>query len=228
MKERASHSFGRGLAVARYLVILGGALVALVAGLAASALSRLRGAEGSSILGDLLGGRSGSLLTQLAFWTAVVALLVVIATALICLAREASRARGVRRRPVPSVPEVERTPPRERRPLPDNRRWLRLAEGCVEIIDELDQNADGFDPPRRELAEHVALRLEETLERSGVEVIKGEVNFDGTRHRSVPGGAEPPTGATISETLNPGFAVGPQVLLRARVRVEGRARDANW
>ena len=74
----------------------------------------------------------------------------------------------------------------------------------------------------------MALRLEETLERSGVEVIKDEVNFDGARHRSVPGGAEPPTGATISETLNPGFAVGPQVLRRARVRVEGRARDANW
>jgi hypothetical protein len=208
--------------------MLGGALIALVAGLAASALSRLRGAEGSSILDELLGDRFGSLLTQLAFWTAVAALLAVIVTALIALVREPSQARGVGRRPVPTIPEVERSPPRERRSPPDNRRWIRLAEGCVEIIDELDQNADGFDAPRRELAEHVALRLEETLERSGVEVIKDEVNFDSARHRSVPGGAEPPTGATISKTLNPGFAVGPQVLRRARVRVEGRARDANW
>jgi hypothetical protein len=152
----------------------------------------------------------------------------VIATALIALAREGSRARGVGRGPVPTIPEVERPPPRDSRPPPDNRRWIRLAEGCVEVIDELEQTADGFDAPSRELAEHVALRLEETLERSGVEVIKDEVNFDVARHRSVPGGAEPSTGATISETLNPGFAVGPLVLRRARVRVEGRARDANW
>src|SRR5829696_2100957 len=88
--------------------MLGGALVALVAGLAATALWRFRGAEGSSILGDLLGDRFGNLLTQLAFWTAVAALLVVIATALIALAREGSRARGVGRRPVPTIPEVER------------------------------------------------------------------------------------------------------------------------
>jgi hypothetical protein len=51
--------------VSRFWVILAGALIALVVRLAASAVSRLRSAEGSSILGDLFGGRFGSLRLQL-------------------------------------------------------------------------------------------------------------------------------------------------------------------
>jgi uncharacterized membrane protein len=215
--------------VARSWVILGGALIALMVSLVASAVSRLRSAEGSSILSDLLGGRFGTLLLQLAFWAVVVALLVVIATALISLSREASRTKGVSgRRPAPVGPVVESPPPAERRTSPDDGRWIDLVEGCVEVIDELDQNADAFDASSRELAEHVALRLEEVLEHSGVEVIEDEASFNSARHRTVPGGSEPPAGAIISETLNPGFAVGPLVLRRARVRVERGARDASW
>ena len=98
--------------------------------------------------------------------------------------------------------------------------WIKLVEECVEMIDELDEHMAGFDAPRRELADHVILRLKEILERSGVEVISNEAAFDRSRHKTAGESAAPVPGAAISEILSPGFAVGRRVLRRARVRVE--------
>src|SRR5918994_1784261 len=168
--------------MSRSWVTLVGSLVALIAGLAAWILSQLRGAEASrdsGMFGDLFGGSFGGVLLSLAFWLAVGALLLVIATAAISLvAASSTRGRGESMSAGIASGDEGGLTVEPRDPSGDEH-WIELAEGCVEVIDELDQNADGFDTPRRELAEHVALRLEETLERSGVEVIKDEVNFDG-------------------------------------------------
>jgi len=96
---------------------------------------------------------------------------------------------------------------------------MRLVEECVEVVDELDRHMNTFDAPRREVAEHVVLRMEEVLERSGVEVISNEPTFDRGRHQPVGASATASPGAAIAETLSPGFAIGRRVLRRARVRV---------
>lgn len=120
----------------------------------------------------------------------------------------------------PAVPEALHHRPTET-PLPEeDGRWTKLVEECVEVVDELDDHMSDFDAPRRDVARHVILRLEEILERSGVEVIENDISFDRARHKPAPASAATAPGAFISETLSPGFAVGPRVLRRARVRVE--------
>jgi len=97
---------------------------------------------------------------------------------------------------------------------------MKLVEECVEVVDELDEHMDSFDGPRREIARHVMLRLEEILERSGVEVISDDAIFDRARHKPDADHAATDNGATVSKTLSPGFAVGSRVLRRARVRLD--------
>ena len=97
---------------------------------------------------------------------------------------------------------------------------MKLAEECVEVVDELDEHMDSFDAPRREMAGHVILRLEEILGRSGVEIISNDAVFDRARHKPDADHAATDNGAVVCETLSPGFAVGSRVLRRARVRVE--------
>jgi molecular chaperone GrpE (heat shock protein) len=96
---------------------------------------------------------------------------------------------------------------------------MKLVEECVEVLDELDEHMSRFDAPRRELAEHVIVRLEEILERSGVEIISNDAIFDRARHKPNVDHATTGNGATIRETLSPGFAVGSRVLRRARVQL---------
>jgi len=98
--------------------------------------------------------------------------------------------------------------------------WMKLVEECVEVVDELDEHMDSFDGPRREIARHVILRLEEILERSGVEVISDDAIFDRSRHKPDADHAATDNGAAVSKTLGPGFAVGSRVLRRARVQLE--------
>jgi hypothetical protein len=99
-------------------------------------------------------------------------------------------------------------------------RWIKLVEECVEVVDELDEHVGSFDAPRREVAGHVILRLEEILGRSGVQIISNDPVFDRTRHKPDEDYATIDSGAAVRETLSPGFAVGPRVLRRARVRLE--------
>ena len=101
----------------------------------------------------------------------------------------------------------------------DNRHWLQLVEECVQLLDELDENKAQFDPSGRELAEHTIARLQELLERSGVEVISTDSTLDRLRHQPVRTTAKVFQGMLIAETISPGFAVGNHVLRRARVRV---------
>ena len=100
---------------------------------------------------------------------------------------------------------------------------MKLVEECVEVVDELEEHMDSFDAPRREVARHVILRLEEILRRSGVEIISNDSIFNRARHKPDTNHAATDDGAAVRETLSPGFAVGPRVLRRARVRlaVEG-------
>jgi hypothetical protein len=189
----------------RSWVTLVGALVALVVILAT----------------HFLGEAAGDFLAPLIFWLPVVALLLVIAAAVTSLAQDSSTAAGAGPpRPPEITSSAESSPPVTRVDRSGEGRWTELAEGCVDVIDELDQHIVGFDEPRQELAEHVMLRLEEVLERSGVEVIVDDASFDRARHRPLSGGVEVSNGAAITETISPGFAVGQRVLRRARVQVE--------
>ena len=96
---------------------------------------------------------------------------------------------------------------------------MKLVEECVEMVDELDEHMESFDAPRREVARHVILRLEEILGRSGVEIISNDTIFDRARHKPDADHSALDNGTTVGEILSPGFAVGPQVLRRARVRL---------
>jgi hypothetical protein len=103
--------------------------------------------------------------------------------------------------------------------LLDDKRWLRLVEELVSLLDELERHQPQFDPATRDLAGHVGLRVQEILERSGVTVIEGETAFDRSRHQPEQGAAHARAGAAVLETLRPGLAVGRRVLRRARVRL---------
>lgn len=120
-----------------------------------------------------------------------------------------------------SAPSVEDTTAAVTAPGPpdplDNKPWLGLVEECTELFGELDRHRADFDPLRQEVVDHVSYRLQEVLERNGVEGICGDARFDHNRHQPDRSGAA--TGAAIAETLSPGFAVGRRVLRRARVRL---------
>jgi hypothetical protein len=98
--------------------------------------------------------------------------------------------------------------------------WMELVEECVGVVKDLDRHMGGFDPARQEVADHVILSLAEGLERTGVDLISDEEVFDSKRHESVEAKSGTAPGATIAETLSPGFAVGRRVLRKAQVRVE--------
>jgi len=97
----------------------------------------------------------------------------------------------------------------------DNKPWINLVDEYVSLFDEIYRLTPDLDAPSQEFAGHVNCRIQEILERSGVQIITGETTFDRTRHQAeVPvNGAE----ATVTATISPGFAVGRRVLRRARV-----------
>lgn len=102
----------------------------------------------------------------------------------------------------------------------DNRQWMSLVEECVELFDEFERHKASFDDSSRELGEHINSRLQEILERAGVETITSDSNFDPRRHKAKSTISVEATGdALIAETLSPGFAIGPRVLRRAHVRL---------
>jgi hypothetical protein len=103
---------------------------------------------------------------------------------------------------------------------PEDRDWMKLVEECVEVVDELDEHMGSFDAPRREVAGHVILRLEEILGRSGVDVISNDAIFDRARHKPDADHTATDNGAAVYDTMSPGFAIGSRVLRRARVQLE--------
>lgn len=131
----------------------------------------------------------------------------------------------------PPVTEAEVTSSAEPEPAPiteifsndddplDNRQWVDLVEESVELIDELDRYFDSFDAPRKELADHIMNRLQEILERSGVETIIDDEAYDRQRHEPAEESKNASPGAAIAKTLSPGFAIGRRVFRRARVKM---------
>ena len=118
-----------------------------------------------------------------------------------------------------TLPQTETSSLERASPVEDGH-WMKLVEECVEVVDELDEHMGSFDAPRREVAGHVLLRLEEILGRSGVEIISNDTVFDRARHKPDADHAATDDGAAVRETLSPGFVVGPRVLRRARVQLE--------
>lgn len=207
-------------------MVLVAALVTLFSSLAAVLLSLLRtpasppvALQASAEPGKFFDGPLGFYLLLAAFGLAVLGSAVMVAAYF--LLRGSSRSRRPVEPSAAPMTTLESEPAGFAAPADplENKPWVKLVEECVELVDELDGHARSFDRPRQELAEYVILRLEEVLERSGVEVIAGEPTFDRGRHKPDGAGAAADPGAAVSETLSPGFAVGRRVLRRARVRV---------
>ncbi len=102
--------------------------------------------------------------------------------------------------------------------------WLKVVGESVGMFGELADRRGEFSSRERDLAEHVMHRIEESLERSGVEVIRHDGGaFDRLRHQPERGvNADP--GFAISQTVTPGFAVGPRVFRRAEVKLAQPAK----
>lgn len=174
------------------------------------------------ILAGMQGDGSSSLpyLLMLSLGLVVLAslgLVVISALALMVGGSKSGRSRAGSGASAPSHTETSDLEPAS--PLKDGR-WMKLVEECVEVVDELDEHMGNFDVPRREVAGHFMLRLQEILGRSGVEIVSNEAIFDRARHKPEADQAATENGAAVSETLSPGFALGPRVLRRARVRLE--------
>ena len=119
----------------------------------------------------------------------------------------------------PSLPLQQTATQTQQQGTLENRPWLSLVEDSVGIYDELDRNMESFDEQSKQLAEHLLLRLEEILERSGVSLIQGETTFDRHRHQPLPVTTSVAPGAPIIATLRPGFIADGRILRRAHVRV---------
>lgn len=100
-----------------------------------------------------------------------------------------------------------------------NKEWTSLVEECTEMMDDFERMQTDLDDAGREVAEMAVSRLQELLERRGVDLIADERAFDLKRHKPVPM-REVPEGTTIEETLAPGLCVGNRVFRRAQVRVK--------
>jgi molecular chaperone GrpE (heat shock protein) len=101
----------------------------------------------------------------------------------------------------------------------ENRAWLKLVNECTDLYDELDTHADGLDAAGREIAEHACLRLQEILQRNGVELIDQDGPFERKLHQ-LPAGAPTAGAGPPIQVVTPGFRVGRRILRRARVAVD--------
>ena len=118
----------------------------------------------------------------------------------------------------PSLPLQQTATQVQQQGTLENRSWLSLVEDNIAIYDELDRNMESFDEQSKQLGEHILLRLEEILERSGVSLIQGETTFDRHRHQPIPVTTSVAHGAPIIATLSSGFVVDGRILRRAHVR----------
>ncbi len=98
----------------------------------------------------------------------------------------------------------------------DNQPWLKLVEECVDLFDELDGQLECLDAGGPEIAEHVCLRLQEIMQRCGVELIDQPGAFERTLHQPI--GTRTGLSTAAVSIISPGFRVGRRILLRARVR----------
>ena len=102
-------------------------------------------------------------------------------------------------------------------PLEDNKAFAKLAKENSDFMEELDALAPRLDENSQKLIQHVQLRLQEGMERCGVERIDEETVYDVVRHKSATG-QRIAQGAPIQETVMPGLILGKKVLRRAKVK----------
>jgi len=104
----------------------------------------------------------------------------------------------------------------------DNKPWLDLAKDCLALFEEMDRNRDFFETQgERQLADHIGLRLQEILERSGLEVIDTGGPFGRNLHQPDRSAAGTAPELLAVEIRSPGFRIGRRILRRARVRLLG-------
>lgn len=120
--------------------------------------------------------------------------------------------------PQPSPPEASAVCSPDDDPLSDTR-WVKLAGECVELFAELDRYLQDFDPPRREVAEHVCSRLAEILARNGVSLISEDAVFDRNLHEPDKPVTGLESGSTQVRIISPGFRISRRILQRARVEI---------
>jgi len=104
----------------------------------------------------------------------------------------------------------------------DNEPWMKLAGECADLFDEIDRHQESLDPAGREMAEHISLRLQEILQRCGVELIDRDGTFQRTLHQPVGPGIDPGAEEVRARVISPGFRVGRRILRRARVQLHQR------
>ncbi len=114
-------------------------------------------------------------------------------------------------------PPAEELPPS----LLDNKSFVKLAEECVDAMDEFDGYIERLESDEgKMIAEMIVKRLQELLERSGLQRID-DVNepFSVLRHIPVP--MEPVSeGASLDEIIQAGLALENRTLLKAKVKVQ--------
>jgi len=98
-----------------------------------------------------------------------------------------------------------------------NKAWLGLAEECVSLYDEMFCLSSEVSPESKEMLLHLMIRIQQTLERSDVEVTEDVRSFDRLRHKDV-GKSMPADGTPVVATLSPGYSVGRKVLRKAIVK----------
>ncbi len=98
----------------------------------------------------------------------------------------------------------------------DNQPWLKLVGECVDLFDELDGQLEYLDAGGPEIAEHVRLRLQEIMQRCGVELIDQPGAFERTLHQPI--GTSAGLSTVAVSIISPGFRVGRRILRRVRVR----------
>ncbi len=101
----------------------------------------------------------------------------------------------------------------------DDKLYFKLIKECVDLFDELDSQRAFFDPARLEVAEHVCSRLQEILQRSGVEPIVDSAPYDRTLHHLEAPSTEIADKTTPVIILSPGFRAGRMILRRARAKL---------
>lgn len=111
--------------------------------------------------------------------------------------------------------------------LSDNKPFVKLAGECAELMTEFEGYSDRMETNEgKMMAEMVVKRLQEVLERAGLERIDNEMEFSILRHSPVPMQLVQ-EGAPIVQTRFPGLALGNRVYRKAVVFVDQSDKKQN-
>jgi molecular chaperone GrpE (heat shock protein) len=103
--------------------------------------------------------------------------------------------------------------------LSENKPFAKLAEECTDLMNEFDGYVERLETVEgKMMAEMVVKRMQELLERAGLERIDDESEFSVLRHTPVPMQIVQ-EGTPIVETRFPGLALGNRVYRKATVKI---------